>query len=405
MNESVDLTLLNDDVLDDLSRQDKSTFTRLESIDLNVRVYQRLDDLPPEYDQFFARMAKQSFFFSRAWFENLVQTTLEQNANLRLYAVETHQDNLTPQALLIMQTPAGQNGSRFQNWWARNSSMAGFTNFQSHTHTLLLPESTPNATEVLRKLIAAINEQRPSLIDLNLFSSTSAKLSMLVWALNDAGLTTSTYEYAGNWFEDTSHLDYSQYLKNRSKSIRKGCRRKLRRLQEKHQVRFETITHKQDAQRAIDLFYSVYDKSWKEQDYFKEFTPGLIRRCAAEGVLRLGVMYVDDEAVAVEMCIINNEQAVFAKSAYDPKFADYSISSILLLHVIKHVIENDHTTQISFGVFDDPYKKSWCNQRRELWGVVAFNTKSFWGLCGWTFHTLNQNIEYIKRLLKSTLRK
>ena len=394
------LKTLSSNALEKLPTNDAVVQTTHENTNLDVTTYDGFDALPPKYDQFFNQMAQQNFFCGRPWFENLVRTTLENGARLRLYAVEAIRENHSPLALLITTIPAAQNGARIRGWWVHKSSVAGFTNYQSYTHTLLLPESTANTTEVVRRLVAKIQLEQRSLIDLNLFAPTSPSLSLLMWAFKDAGMPVCTYDYAGNWMEDTSHLDYQRYLKNRSKSIRKGTQRKKRRLQETHDIRFEIITEELQAEKAIALFDAVYTKSWKEPDYFNDFTPGLIRTCAEQGTLRLGVLYVDGEAASVEMCIVANKQATFAKSAYDPKYSDYSVSSILLLHVIEHVITTDQVQQISFGVFDDPYKKSWCKQRNELWGVVAFNTKTFWGKIGFVCFSLKRIILHAKQQLK-----
>lgn len=407
MNETADLTLFTDDVLEDQSSHNKSNYTQLEPFELNVKVYTSLDDLPEEYNQFFERMSEQSFFFSRPWFENLAQTTLENSAQLRLYGVESNMPNISPQALLIATTPAAQNGAKISGWWVRKSSLAGFTNYQSYTHTLLLPEQTVNTTEVVRKLIAAINQETPkrSLLDLNLFSPSSPTLSLLAWACKDAGMKVSTYFYAYTRTEDLSHLDYKKYLSNRTRSVRKETPRKKRRLEKSHKVRFEVITEQQDANRAISIFNDVYAKSWKEEEYFAEFTPGLIRTCAAAGTLRMGIMYVDEQAVSVDMSIVTADEATFAKSIYDPDFSKHSVGSILCLYMIEYVIEQDKVKKMNFGLYDDSYKRWWCSDREEFWGLVAFNSKTFWGLCGYAAFCCNQWAESTKQYLKSKLRK
>ena len=174
-------------------------------------------------------------------------------------------------------------------------------------------------------------------------------------------------------------------------------------MQEAHDVRFEIITQPHDIKRAINLFDTVYDKSWKEKEYFNDFTSGLMKTCANENTLRLGVLYIDDEAVSVEMCIVSNKKATFAKSAYDPRYAKYSISSILLLHVIEYVVKTDQVDEIDFGLFDDEYKKLWCSRRRELWGLVAFNSKTFWGKCAFFCYSFERWSERLKQYLKPIL--
>jgi Acetyltransferase (GNAT) domain len=404
MNKADDLTIVTDDTVVKRSAKDNVSRTILQSGDLKVRVYVRLDDLPCEYDQFFEQMAAQSFFFSRPWFDNLARTTLENNTRLRLYAVESETPDLTPKALLITTTPAAQNGARIRGWWVRSSSLAGFTNYLSHTHTLLLPEPTADTAVLIQKIISVIMHERPcwNLIDLNLFDPDSRIFAQAVSACRNANMMVATYYYAGNRCEDTSHLEFDRYLNNRSKIVKKSLKQ-VKRLEKNHTVRFEMITNLQDAERAISTFDLVYRKSWKEEDYFKDFTPGVIRTCAAQDVMRIGILYVDDQPVAADFAIVTAGTAVGMKAAYDSEFAKYSVGSILHLYTIKYFIEKDHVMRVSFGLFDDPYKRLWCSQRRELWGVVAFNTETFWGKCGFVCYSIERLAEKCKQYLKPLL--
>ena len=165
------------------------------------------------------------------------------------------------------------------------------------------------------------------------------------------------------------------------------------------------MTEAKDAERAISILDAVSKKSWKEEDYFKNFFPGLIRICAAEGSMRVGVLYIDDIAVAADFAIITSHSAVGMKSVYDLEFSKYSLGSILHLYTIKYFIEKDFVKSMNFGLFDDDYKKHWCSQRRELWGIAAFNMNTFWGRCGYICYSLIQMKGKLKLLLKSVILK
>ena len=370
---------------------------------LHVNLYDDLDSLPESYEQFFLDIAKKDFFSSRAWLENIFDTTMENGARPRFYGVESNDTESTPQALLIV-TAAAQNGAKIKGWWVNDKAIAGTTNCLSYSHTFLYTDRNENLSATIDALVAQLKKDKHSLVDLNLFASDSNSLPVLHKTFNKAGMKSSVYEYCSNWVENTEHLDYEQYLANRSKSTRKGTLRKKRRLQEKHAVRFEILTQECDSEKAISLFDEVYAKSWKEPNYFEDFTPGLIRMCAQQGTLRFGVLYIDDKPASVELCIAANNKATFAKSAYDPTYAEHSASSILLLHMIEHVINSDQTKLLSFGLFDDAYKKSWCQERRIIKGIVAFNTHTFWGAVGFAAYSLEQFRHNLLQRLKPFLK-
>ena len=370
---------------------------------LQVTLYDDLDSLPSSYDQFFHDVAKKDFFSSRAWLENIFNTTFESNIKPRFYGVETSDHQATPQALLVF-TDAAQNGARIKGWWVKDSAIAGTTNYLSYSHTFLYTDKTQDLSATIDALITQLKKDNHSLIDLNLFAHDSTSLPILNHAFSQAGLKTHIYEYCSNWVEKTDHLDYKKYLANRSKSTRKGTLRKRRRLEENHDVRFEILTADDDSDKAIALFDEVYAKSWKEPNYYKDFTPGLIRTCAQQGTLRFGVLYIDNEAASVELCITANNKTTFAKSAYDPAYAQHSASSILLLHMIEHVISIDQSSLLSFGLFDDDYKKSWCQERRMISGIVAFNTRTFWGAIGFASYSLSRLKDNIVQRIKPPLK-
>ncbi|MDW3094094.1 MAG: GNAT family N-acetyltransferase [Gammaproteobacteria bacterium] len=372
---------------------------------LKINIYNSFDSLPSTYQQFFKQIAEKNFFYSRAWLENIIDTTLESNSTLRLYGVETNDINSTPKALLVT-TSAAQNGAKIKGWWVKDHAIAGLTNYQCHSHSFLYPNNTNNLNEIFDSLVNQFKGEKRPLIDLNLFASDSESLSALNQTFNKTQeYKALTYDYCSNWVENTEHLDYQQYLAHRSKSTRKSILRKKKRLQEKHDTHFEILTEENDTDKAISLFNKVYSNSWKEPEYFPDFTLGLIRTCAQKNTLRFGVLYIDNQPASVELCIVANNKAIFAKSAYDRKYAKHSVGSILLLHLIEHVIEADHSKLLSFGHFDDDYKKSWCQERRIVKGIVAFNTHTLWGNIGLTIYSLidfkDSILQRVKNLIKN----
>jgi CelD/BcsL family acetyltransferase involved in cellulose biosynthesis len=108
--------------------------------------------------------------------------------------------------------------------------------------------------------------------------------------------------------------------------------------------------------------------------------PGLARRCAEQGWLRLGIAYLDGEPAAAQLWIVADGTASIFKVAYDQRFAKESVGTLLTSLLMEHVMERDKVSVVDYLTGDDGYKKDWMSQRRERWGIVAFNPRTLLGL-------------------------
>src|SRR5262249_30489346 len=107
--------------------------------------------------------------------------------------------------------------------------------------------------------------------------------------------------------------------------------------------------------------------------------PGLIRLCAERGILRLGLLYVDGEPAASQLWIVHNGRALIYKLAYDERFADLSVGTILTAFLMEHALDVAKVEEIDYLTGDDGYKKEWMSDRRERWGILAMNPRTLRG--------------------------
>ena len=68
------------------------------------------------------------------------------------------------------------------------------------------------------------------------------------------------------------------------------------------------------------------------------------------------------------------------KLAYKDSLRDYSVGSILSLEMFRQAIDEDRVEEIDYGVGSEPYKRDWMEDRRRLYGLVAFNLRTPSGL-------------------------
>ncbi|GHU29356.1 hypothetical protein AGMMS50256_14070 [Betaproteobacteria bacterium] len=195
--------------------------------------------------------------------------------------------------------------------------------------------------------------------------------------LRSIGWTPFRFFCFGNWYLKVEK-DWEDYFKHRSANLRSKIKRKTRQFGEAGGT-LEVITDANQTDEAILAFQEVYSASWKIPETYPEFIPALIRYLASSGALRMGIARLNGQAVAAQLWFVTGRKASIYKVAYHEAFASYSLGAILTAHLMRHVIEQDRVDEVDFLIGDDEYKKIWMSDRRERWGIVAYNPRTLLG--------------------------
>ena len=141
----------------------------------------------------------------------------------------------------------------------------------------------------------------------------------------------------------------------------------------------EIVTKPDRLEQAITAFQEVYSASWKIPEPYPDFVPSLIRLLCSKGMLRLGIAWLHEKPIAAQLWIVGQEKASIYKVAYHEEFASFSPGTVLTSHLLQHVIDEDHVKEVDFLIGDDKYKQIWMSDRRERWGIVAYNPRTLIG--------------------------
>lgn len=211
----------------------------------------------------------------------------------------------------------------------------------------------------------------------------SASWTMLQQAFCQAGWLVSHYFCFGNWVHAVGEGGYATYLASRPGALRNILLRRQKKLAAVDGVKLHVYTGAEpDIDTAINDFVAVYAVSWKEPEPYPEFIPALCRLAAKQGSLRLGVLKIAEQVAAAQLWLVANETAYIVKLAYDPAFAQHSPGTVLSASLFERVIDVDQVKMIDYLIGDDPYKRDWMSERRERYGLVAFNPRSWNGAYG-----------------------
>jgi len=343
---------------------------------MKTKIHHNISTLPESYSGIFAVAAKQSIFFSRPWFDNFIETVVKKD--MQPYTITAIEDGERdePRALFLTQLSIEKKGPFTRN------KLCSLSNYYTSLFGPILDYQETNIGELCEKLIEGLLQQNPKLdiIDLNPLEVDAPVHKALKTAFKKKGWITQEYFCFGNWFLPSEGLNIDDYIASRPSKLRNTLKRKKKKFDKEPGSRIEIITNINNMQEALEAFQSVYEKSWKEPEPYTEFLPGLVETLAKNGLLRLGVAWINDKPAAAQLWIVNDCTASIFKLAYDPEFNKLSVGSLLTLTLMEHVLEKDKVKEVDYLTGDDKYKQDWMSHRRERFGLIAFNPHSAAGL-------------------------
>jgi hypothetical protein len=258
---------------------------------------------------------------------------------------------------------------------------SALTNYYASLYSLMISSSSDRNT-ALRHLILQLVQLRPRCAVLNFAPIAQEDFDevSLRQVFFNQGWYTKKYFCFGNWYLPCAGLKFEEYMKQRPSQTYNTWLRKRKKFHEKKGARLEIITDVEGATIAMELYQTVYAKSWKKPEPYPNFISGWARICAENGWLRLGIAWIDDVAIAVQFWFTINRRAYIFKLAYDEDYSRWSAGTILSAHMIKYSLEEDQVIEIDYLTGDDNYKQAWMTHRRERVGVIACNLWNARGL-------------------------
>lgn len=338
-----------------------------------VVVYDSFDSLPASCQTLFRRSCAQAgIFLSLPWFRTLAAGAFKESP-VRIYALQSDADQsvhaLLPMRVLIL---AGRFFSVRQ--------LTAAANFYTPLFGPLVAGSVPVPSS-LRRLVRemAADPGCWDTVAIYPMDRDSTVYAAMQSAFRRAGMAVQSYRCFTNWYLKVDGRSYDEYAASLPPQLRNTLKRKAKQLPA-DRFYMEIITGGNELERGIRAYHAVYQASWKQPEAYPQFMPGLIRTCASEGWLRLGVAYIDGRPAAAQVWIVAGDVASIYKLAYDQDFARYSVGTLLTAHLMRHVIDLDRVREVDFLSGDDAYKSDWMSHRRERWGIMAFNLRSFKGI-------------------------
>lgn len=256
-------------------------------------------------------------------------------------------------------------------------------------HPLFAPHLTDAALQSLGKALGEYCKSY-AVTRLDSIDGDAPWLPPLLAGVGGAGLRPLKFDHFGNWFCNTDGVGWAEYLAQRPGKLRETIRRRTRHLMDKGRAMFECIDGADGLERALDAYEQVYARSWKQPEPYPAFNPALMRAAAADGTLRLGVLRLGGEPVAVQFWMVRDGWAGLQKLAHDETHQRLAPGTVLTGLMIRRLLDREHVRELDFGRGDDAYKQDWTGSRRQRIGILLANPRTPRGLWAIIRHRTGQ---------------
>ena len=353
-----------------------------------VEQYRHPDEFPIDVQLLFRDAEKTSVELGSAWFRNLIETVYPLDRGVRFYVLRHGGRPVAALPLLVADQWGGKQVRSLANYYS----------------ALFAPvlDATVKAADLVPMLKAIIANEGPiesfRFIPMDPKSDTYRRL---LEALKIARLVPFQFFSFGNWYLPVNS-DWTQYLADRKGTLRNT----IKRMGKKFTAdggRLEIVQETEALDRAIDAYEKVYGSSWKVPEPYPTFVPELIRTCAQNAWLRLGIAWLGDKPIAAQVWIVANGKASIYKVAYDEAYKQYAPGTLVTALLMEQVLDQDGVAEVDYLIGDDKYKQTWMSQRRERWGVVAYNPRNIRGLYSMAREIAGRSIRRLLAKLRSKL--
>ena len=316
---------------------------------------------------------RRHFEWGLDWLRHLASTSLPPDESPELYLATSQAGDMA--ALPLKVSRARAHAGALSNWYSSDFAPV----IQS-----------PNALGLLTPLFEQLAAEGIASITLSPLADEGLG-DDLVAALGAAGWRgIHRWHCFANWVCELEQASYPSWVNSRPSQLRNTIRRKTRNFLAEDRGALRVVERAEELPEAIRAFTSVYSRSWKQEEPWPDFIPGLIELAARRGWLRLGIADYEGSPIAAQIWLVSNQVAYIFKLAYDQEYRKLSPGTVLSAHLMEHVITRDGVAQVDFMTGDDGYKRDWMTHCRHRHGIAAYHPGSVRGLARLTGHTLKR---------------
>jgi hypothetical protein len=314
--------------------------------------YTDWEQLPESANKLFSEYSKHSIFFSRSWFENLVDTVLNEKQTMLLACVVDNDKVLSILPLIK----------------SESEDLLPLTHLYSSLYSVLTART--NRHQIIQCLVQGLEQLPLNSLRLTPVAENDKSIQNMQQLMLTYGYECHRKFRFYNWIHRVQGESFNNYMAGRPAQVRNTIARKKRKLEREQDYTIRLFTD-QNIDQALADYNTVYQASWKANEVFDSFIEGLAKKLSETGWLRLAILYINEQPAAAQFWFVVHGRASIFKLAYDESWKRYSPGSILISYLMQHVIDTDKVKEIDFLTGNDAYKRDWMSERRERWTIYC----------------------------------
>lgn len=197
-----------------------------------------------------------------------------------------------------------------------------------------------------------------------------------------------------NWWAIANNQ--AEYWQKRSTQLLNTISRKRKKIKQQHA---DIQIYRELTAELLKAYWHIYQRSWKQPEPGTEFIDWLLNFADKQRQLRLGLLSIDNQPVAFQFWLVQQQQAAIVKLAQDQAFDHLSPGTVLMAAMIEDVMSVDGVTEIDFLTGNDQYKVQWMDQCQMLYRIDIFNRQHLSGSVHCLKLKLKRRLSHYKTML------
>jgi CelD/BcsL family acetyltransferase involved in cellulose biosynthesis len=224
---------------------------------------------------------------------------------------------------------------------------------------------TPAHADLMLQLIAWLRSQRALKWDGLRLRKVRENSAIAYSASHGLPSTSQVLRHdASNYFDTSASFEHA--TRSMTGDFRRNVRRQLRRAEEDHAVRIESVCAPDDINRAFQHFLAIEASGWKGdtgqgsaiycQPALLNFYQALVTHFGARGECVINLLWFGPDAIAAQFGLKIGRTLHILKFGYAEAFSRFAPGNLLLLRMVQLACEDAQTDTLSL-VNDPPWSR------------------------------------------------